>query len=263
MNPFKGIGSMANAFNTGLRTGIGRGLPSSKGFGAMLTTGAIGATAGAAIGATVSKPVDPGTGAVIGGAVGTVALPAAGFAVGALGTVGVAGAKMGAMGVGALGSGLLAASPYIAGTAAVAGTRLGKAAFDFGSRIVDWDEDATGIDKVKFTNPVSGFKAGLRKGGEFKSFASGSSKASVVGHNMKTGMAKAGGAIKGALFNGYTILGGAEMIEGVSKAWNTLQTDRMGQMTGMQTMAPRTPSYSNNAGATGDLVFALNANRRG
>ena len=52
-------------------------------------------------------------------------------------------------------------------------------------------------------------------------------------------------------------------MQGAAKAWNTLQTEKMGQMTGVTTMTPKVPAYADNAGATGDLVFALNANRRG
>ena len=72
------------------------------------------------------------------------------------------------------------------------------------------------------------------------------------------------------LAKGMIVAGGA--MQGVINAKNKFQDSRMGTMDGQLTTAtPKmtsqgnsySPSYSNNAGATGDLVFALNNNRRG
>ena len=63
---------------------------------------------------------------------------------------------------------------------------------------------------------------------------------------------------------GVAAYAGASVVNGVRGAWDDFNRNRMGTHDGqIRRAAPRTPSYSNNAGATGDLVFAMNANRRG
>lgn len=63
---------------------------------------------------------------------------------------------------------------------------------------------------------------------------------------------------------GKGLVVGSALFAGAKEAFNDFNTNRMGQRDGMITRAtPRTPSYANNAGATGDLVFAMNKNRRG
>lgn len=63
---------------------------------------------------------------------------------------------------------------------------------------------------------------------------------------------------------GYGLVFAGGIAQGAGKAINTFDSSRMGTMDGYVTNAtPRVPSYQDNAGATGDLVFALNANRRG
>lgn len=63
---------------------------------------------------------------------------------------------------------------------------------------------------------------------------------------------------------GWGAIGVAGIAEGAWKAKETFEASRMGQMDPYITTAtPRIPSYQDNAGASGDLVFALNANRRG
>lgn len=50
----------------------------------------------------------------------------------------------------------------------------------------------------------------------------------------------------------------------INDAWQADKQIRMGQMdTNLRRPSPRVPDYSNNAGATGDLVFAMHKNRRG
>lgn len=63
---------------------------------------------------------------------------------------------------------------------------------------------------------------------------------------------------------GKGVVVGSALMSGAMEAFNDFNSNRMGQRDGQITRAtPRTPSYANNAGATGDLVFAMNRNRRG
>jgi len=63
---------------------------------------------------------------------------------------------------------------------------------------------------------------------------------------------------------GKGLVYGSALMAGAKEAFNDFNSNRMGQRDGQITRAtPRTPSYANNAGATGDLVFAMNRNRRG
>lgn len=63
---------------------------------------------------------------------------------------------------------------------------------------------------------------------------------------------------------GVGMVAGTGLISGTKEAFNDFNQHRMGQMDPMIYRAtPRTPSYANNGGATGDLVFAMNRNRRG
>lgn len=64
---------------------------------------------------------------------------------------------------------------------------------------------------------------------------------------------------------GKVVAGGLAMASGTKQATgafneNTMGTQRDSRIT---PHAPRIPAYANNGGATGDLVFALNANRNG
>ena len=63
---------------------------------------------------------------------------------------------------------------------------------------------------------------------------------------------------------GAGLIVGASVIGGMRGAFDELNAKRMGQMdTKTQRATPQVPAYDQNAGATGDLVFAMNANRRG
>lgn len=63
---------------------------------------------------------------------------------------------------------------------------------------------------------------------------------------------------------GKALMVGSSVIAGMAGAFNEMQRTHMGTVdTYMTSMTPRIPSMPDNAGATGDLVFALNANRRG
>lgn len=261
--------SVGGAFSLGLNAGTGV-LRYSGGAGAMLGFGATGATIGAGVSATLSDgTVDPLTGAAVGGAIGAAALPAAGLASGVIGSAAVGVAKAApAIGKGALKLGAKA-SPYAVGTGIAAADRIGSAIWSVGSKMIDWDEDAQFFDKVKFSGPIKGMKKGWNSGKAFTSVkeATGfAGKGKAIAQNLGTGIARSGKAAKGFannIISGSTMITGIGIYEGINKAWGTLQSAKMGQMTGTTSLTPQVPSYADNAGATGDLVFALNANRRG
>lgn len=64
---------------------------------------------------------------------------------------------------------------------------------------------------------------------------------------------------------GKLVATGAALISGTSQATKNFNNHTMGTQRDSQITphAPSLPAYANNAGATGDLVFALNANRKG
>ena len=228
------IQSIGKAFNTGMNIGSGRGF-SSDGIGTVLTMGALGAGIGAATGAiSGSTNMPSSTGAMIGGAIGASAVPLAGATVGAVGAGIVGTAKIAPSVMGAVGGGIISASPVIAGVGAKAGAKIGSTALGFGSKLINWDIDADTFSKVRLSGPIQGFKSGK-------------------------GLQK----ISNSIINGKNLIGGMALIEGMRGAWGEIESSRMGSNMGVQTMTPSIPSYSDNAGATGDLVFALNANRRG
>ena len=265
--------SIGGAFGSGLNVGTGKFKLAlgGAGIGATLGMGAIGAAVGAGTSAFVpDSAVDPMTGAAVGGAVGAAALPAAGLAVGAVGTAAAAPFMVPGMAMGAM-KGAAAASPYVAGMGVKAAENVASKIWGVGSRLVNWDENADAFSKVKFTGPISGVKSGWNSG---RAFTKEFSRAEGFGNKLKAfaknpiensraAISKSGKAAGGIGLNAGVLIGGTALIEGTKKAWNTLETAKMGQMTGVTTMTPQIPSYADNAGATGDLVFALNANRRG
>lgn len=240
------FGSIGRAVNTSVNIGVGLGFSEAGGkaggLGTIASMAAVGAVAGAGSTLATDGTVDPITGAVGGGLIGAAAIPAVGITAGVAGNAAVGLAKMApkiAVGTGKFAA---SASPFVLGTGAKVATDVGSSVWNVGKRMIDWDADADMFDKVKFTGPISGIKAGWKNNKGIKKFT---------------------GAASGAIINGKTILGATAAVEGMKKAWGTLQTAKMGQMTGVQTLTPRVPSYADNAGASGDLVFALNANRRG
>lgn len=64
---------------------------------------------------------------------------------------------------------------------------------------------------------------------------------------------------------GKIVAGGVALASGSKQAATKFNETTMGTQRDSQITphAPRVPAYQNNGGATGDLVFALNANRRG
>ena len=63
---------------------------------------------------------------------------------------------------------------------------------------------------------------------------------------------------------GKVVAGGMALMAGTKDATTKFNQNTMGRRDSQITPhAPSLPAYANNGGATGDLVFALNANRRG
>lgn len=232
--------------------------------GGLLTAGGlagIGAAAGAAAGSVVTG--DIGGGALAGATIGAAALPAAGLAARAGMAIapplmrGVGAVAMKAPNIGfEVGKGMIGGvggmNPQVGGNLFQrAGRSLGspvkryaQSVAGLGSSLVRFDAEASNLSKVKFTGPVSGAKAGWAEG---KSLA---------------GKLAKGGA--GALVNGHSMLWGAGIATAAAGTFQAFNKIHMGQMDGQVTrVTPRTPAYFDNAGASGDLVFALNANRRG
>jgi hypothetical protein len=197
----------------------------------------IGAIAGAAIGSQVTGDnvlQNAGIGAAVGFGAGALALPTVGLA--ARGAVG-----LGKVGINA-GAALVNNTPGIVGGAAdlalgmlgpvaYAGRRfLGKAAFD-SQFMVKWDIPTETLGRTETK--------------------------SLLGRVTHTGGIKLSA-------EGLADLWGGALAIGMTGAFKEVMKRNMGQMDGQVRRAtPRVPAYADNAGATGDLVFALNRNRRG
>ena len=220
-------------------------------FGAVGLGGAIGATIGAGtVGSLSEGTINPLVGAAVGGTIGALALPSIGFTVGSIGELGTKGiGALRKIPYGEIGSGIGMASASVLGVGAYALGTIGSQAWNFSKRLVNWDEGADTFKKVVLTGPISGFKQGLDM--------------ETVDNGLLGKIEKAGNAVKGGIVNGKGLLLTSAIGKGVGEAWREVEQARMGTNMGVVTSTPRIPSYQNNAGATGDLVFALNANRRG
>lgn len=262
----KDIKSVGSAFNAGMDLGLGTVRPGmfAGGFRSSAKLGMIGAGIGALSTSFSEGTIDPIAGAGVGAAVGAFGAPVFGLMTGAIGNIATAGYKAATSDVskelfkkaasGAVGT----VAPYALGGAAVLGADIGSKFYNLGSKMIRWDDSAETLSKVKFTSPVSGFKLGRQ--------AKLDSLSKVTDGKMRRfgnqALALKDG-VMGSLVNGYTVLGGAAVLEGVAGAWNKVEREKMGANMGVVNMTPRVPSYSQNASATGDLVFALNQNRRG
>lgn len=231
--------------------------------GGMLTAGGL-PVAGAAIGAAIGSQMQGdmvGTMALGGAAIGAAALPAAGLVakasipIGAAAfdtTVGLAKAAPGAALAAGKGAMSVLSSSNIVG-------KIPHAAVGFASMMVDWDnvKKANGIiNSVKFTGPTTNIVKQAKAG-----YASGGSAISKLAKGTAGGIK--GAASLETLVNGKSMLWGAALVGGAAGAFNEANKIHMGQMDGMVRKPGIAPSYANNAGASGDLVFALNNNRRG
>ena len=247
MSPITGP---AKAFSRGfdLPSEIGqRGLSALGGATPHVGGAAIGAGVGAAT-SFYNEDVGAAPAAAAGAAVGGLALPA----------IGLAGA-----GAYAAGSGILNNSDKIMSGAGKAGmgvargaaravqgpgftgaTPAGRAAASFGNSLL---------------NPLQRYTGTARRAAS--NFADYTPRRQVY-DQMKDKMVTKGGFKLKPL--GWGMIGAGAVIGGIRNATEAHDRNRMGQRDGMISRAtPTMPSYANHAGATGDLVFALNANRNG
>lgn len=226
-----------------------------KGFGSNFSmytgiTGVAGALGGAYVG-TLGGNDNGVQGAVIGAGIGVGAMPV----IGALGAVGFAGAKYAVK----HGDDIFNAGEAVAKGVGKAGIGAGKFGFNmmkpknvnmfknqglnnFASRLVSPLERNLGA-LGKLTNnivKVTPERVSFDKHNNLK----------ISGNKMRL-------SGKGKLLGALGLFGAA--------SYNTVSniSDRRGSSIGVQSAAPQMPSYANNGGATGDLVFALNNNRRG
>ncbi len=203
--------------------------------------GLAGLGVGAGVGAVGygSNEMDPGTGAAVGagiGAASAIALPA--LAVGATGLgVGLTG---GAANLGVSGTwGVMSSSlPYKAGTglasfagatAAVGGLQAMNAISNIGSSM------------MKYVPGVEGIKG---PDGKITGAQRGKLRPTAIGW--------------GVLGIGAAISVGRSSLEASNQIRMGNQRDNY-----ITRATPRIPAYKDNAGASGDLVFALNSNRQG
>lgn len=244
-----GVGKVAGSMFYGITPGRGISL------GGMATAGGLaglGAAAGAAIGSQMEGDM-VGVGAATGAVAGLAALPAVGAA-----------ARLGMASLAPIGSGMNAvagALPGMAkGMASVASGMIG------GPSRLSPSLATSGAGKIaemvasplrRYVGGIAGLGQSLVKFDTASTSLSGSASNNLIGKATKTGGVKMTGL-------GHTLLWGSTIATAGATVFNAMNQAKMGQSDGQITRAtPRPMSFQNNAGATGDLVFAMNANRRG
>lgn len=186
---------------------------------------------GAGVGGTATSLIDGGMGGAAGAAAGAIAGSLAMPAMGLLGA-GISKVGMGAIknpqiagkALAGIGSGMIGAGKAAAGTATMAG-RTGHYGYRKASNF------AAGL--IKYTPEKTVMKNGelVTKKGKFRPSAMG-----------------------------YTVAAGIAGVMGANNLVDNRMESRAGTPSGSRTA---TPNYLDNAGATGDLVFAMHQNRRG
>jgi hypothetical protein len=199
-----------------------------------------------------------------------------------LGSVGGLLTAGGAIGAGALAGGIIGANGEVEST--MQGVAIGAAA---GALALP----AIGLAaKGAYSLGSSAVKGIVNKAVNPISTAGASSAASMMGTAAMTAAVPAARMAKGIIgmgsklvnFNaeadmfskvkftglGKSLIAGSALIKGAAGGFNELNKSHMGTMDGQITratprMQPSQPAYAQNAGATGDLVFAMNKNRRG
>lgn len=202
--------------------------------GGILTTGGLavpGALAGAAIGSMMDG-TSIGTAAAVGAGIGAVGLPLVG-----------GGAMWGASKIAEKAwAGLtssVADGAGITGAAANVGVGLGIMASKTASFGLDMLQSAPARGQLRAMKGIFNNVIDVKKVGE-----------EIEG--------------VGLGWAGHAIMDVSMVAEGAKKAFNAFNTAHMGQMDGqIRRATPMIPAYADNAGASGDLVFALNRNRRG
>lgn len=228
-----GVGIDA-ARGTSINWGSAMNIGSVGGLMTMGGAAGLGAVAGAGAGALMTQDAEgAAVGGLIGGAAGATALPAIGFAAGTA----VRGADYMTRGGGIakMGGGILSgAGSMAAGIGAMA-------------------------SNPSMLSPIS------RYGGVGRNIASNFATytPTYMDYDAATKkLTKKGGLKLTGLGKG--IIGAGAAVKGIRSGYEALENNRMGQMDPyVHRATPRLPSYANNAGASGDLVFAMNANRRG
>ena len=162
----------------------------------------------------------------------------------------------GAMGLGVgITGGVIATNPV--GTAKVAGAVMEKA-----GGVYLWGAEKIGGAGLWTAGKIGGMAEAVAPVAAARVMNRGFGLASKLVKPVEDGKFNLLGHKASAL--GVAAYAGASVVNGVRGAWDDFNRNRMGTHDGQVRRAtPRTPSYSNNAGATGDLVFAMNANRRG
>ena len=190
-------------------------------------------TVGGSLYGAFDKNGDAGAGAAVGAAVGAVSLPVAAAATYGIGTAAIYGAKN----LDKVGEGVFSAARGLR----TAGAALGAGAMHPYGPIARWGGAATKLlgNMVEYIPEKQVF------------------------NQSKNILEKTGGKFKLKPL-GWGVLGAGAAVGAVGDMWSKSAEYHMGQIDNEMTRAtPRLPSYMDNAGASGDLVFAMNANRRG
>jgi hypothetical protein len=211
-------------------------------------------------------------------------IPKYGTSVGGILTLGglavpgaIAGAAIGAMAPGgtmmaagaAVGAGIGLTAPLAVGAAGYGMERLGRGVVNaFKSTALDAPGGAAEAGSA-FAAGVGKIAGGIGKGA-LAAVNSGAAAQQVgllrnLGNHIVNFKETAEGIEDVTLGHvGHAMMNVSMGVEAAKKAFNTYNTIHMGQMDGQVRRAtPMVPAYADNAGATGDLVFALNRNRRG
>lgn len=244
-----GVGKVAGSTLHGIVPGRGISL------GGMATAGGlagVGAAAGALIGSQMEGNM-VGTGAAVGVAAGLAAIPALGVA-----------ARVGMASMRPIGMGMEATAKALPGVAKGL-TEVASGLIGGPSRLSP-SLATTGVGKMaemvasplrRHVGGIAGFGKSLVKFDEAATSLGGRQSSNLIGKLTKTGGVKMTGL-------GHTVMWGSTIAAAGASVFNAVNKVKMGQSDGQITRAtPRPMSFENNAGATGDLVFAMNANRRG
>lgn len=207
----------------------------TAGYGAV--GGALGGAAIGGLGSAVLGAGNPIVAAGVGAGVGAAAAVAAPIVIGGAARLGYEGLAAFPKFAAGVGSGMIKGA-----------SKLGKSAIGLASNTNMLLN--TGGARM-FANPIA------RHGSAMLNFASKLVK--PVADN------GTGAIIKGYKFSalGGTLLAAGSLASGAKDAYNYLMNDRMGQRDGRMYSATPTIRLMDDAGASGDLVFALNNNRRG
>lgn len=202
----------------------------------------------------------------VGGIAGIPMMAAAGAGIGA-----VAGSMVdnsnGAIAGATIGGAAVLTAPVLLGMGAKStlniGTALGDGMLNVGKSLVNnFSKEAVGAKALSTGASIGGFG--------FKALGAVSASPLLNGVFNPMNMVKRtadvtkgiGGVQLSAL--GKTVVGIGTLADTIHSTWNAEKKVRMGQIDPNITRAtPNIPSYMDNAGATGDLVFAMNRNRRG